>query len=131
MKYLKTALLAVYNGDASLTAALDSMYFVNKPASAKKPFGLILPVPGEQSFSSVNKLEMIPVQFRIEGRTHDQVSDASEALKNAYDFATLVYSGSSYVHNSIRQISFEGPEEHSGTWIYTIEYLVKRSESRS
>lgn len=127
MKYLGQALLALYEGSATLKAVLQDMYFINKPASARRPFALITPIAGTHGYSSQNRIEWIPVTFVIEGRTQESVMDAAEALYRVYDNATLQYAVAFCEHISIRRLGFSGPDEDSGVWTYSVDYGIQRA----
>ena len=85
---------------------------------------------GDVNYSSQNRIEVLPTQILIESRTLAQMAAAIEALHDAFDDAALTYAGSSYVHVSIRRTGFAGPEEHSGVWTYTADYLIQRAKVR-
>lgn len=129
MKYLKAALQAIYDGDAVLQNDLKKLYFVNKAASGQRPFGLIEPVQGSHMYASHNRIDWLPIAFKIEARSEDGLLTAVDSVYAAYDNAVLPYTGSDYVHVSIRRVDFDGPTEESGIWTFIIYYVIQRAKS--
>ena len=129
MQYLKAALQSIYDGDAVLQIDLKKLYFVNKAASGQRPFGLISPIQGSHMYSSHNRIDWLPIEFKIEARSENSLLTAVESVYTAYDNAVLPYDGSDYVHVSIRRVDFDGPHEESGVWTFTIYYIIQRAKA--
>ncbi len=128
MQYLKAALQSIYDGDAVLQIDLKKLYFINKAASGQRPFGLIKPLQGSHMYSARNRIDWLPIEFKIEARSEDSLMAAIDSVYNAYDNAVLPYNGSTYKHVSIRRVDFDGPYEESGVWTFTIFYVIQRSK---
>ena len=130
MQYLKAALLSVYEGDGALQSVVKNMYFVNRPASGQRPFVLIRPIVGSHIYTSHNRIDWLPINFVVEARTEASLMAAVDLIYLAYDTASLIYTGS-YTHVSIRRVDFDGPHEDSGTWTFTIYYVIQRVKVRA
>ncbi len=129
MQYLKAALLSVYDGDAALQSAMTGMYYVNRPASGQRVFAIINPIVGSYMYTARNRIDWLPVSFEIQARSEDSLMTAVDLMYLAYDEAVLVYGGS-YVHVSIIRVDTDGPYEQSGTWTFTIFYVIQRAKAR-